>query len=45
MRFAHHQPAAAAGARRPAPAPPAWTWEDAARAAWTVYAEAATIPS
>jgi hypothetical protein len=37
--------AAAATARRPAAAPPAWTWEDAARATWTVYAEAATIRS
>jgi glycosyltransferase involved in cell wall biosynthesis len=25
---------------RPAPAPPAWTWEDAARATWQVYAQA-----
>jgi glycosyltransferase involved in cell wall biosynthesis len=32
----------AAGARavRPAPAPPAWSWEDAARATWTAYAAA-----
>ena len=32
----------AAGARavRPAPAPPAWTWSDAARATWAVYAAA-----
>jgi glycosyltransferase involved in cell wall biosynthesis len=37
--------AAAAVAGRPAPAPPNWTWEDAARATWTVYAEAATMPS
>jgi len=37
--------AAAAAACRPAPAPPAWTWEDAARATWTVYAEAATMRS
>lgn len=36
--------AAAAVACRPAPAPPDWTWEDAARATWTVYAEAATMP-
>jgi glycosyltransferase involved in cell wall biosynthesis len=35
--------AAAAAATRPAPAPPAWTWEDAARATWGVYAEAATM--
>ena len=26
---------------RPAPAPPAWTWEDAARATWDVYRELA----
>ncbi len=26
--------------RRPAPAPPAWTWRDAARATWSVYREA-----
>jgi glycosyltransferase involved in cell wall biosynthesis len=32
---------AAAAARRPAPAPPAWTWTDAARATWEVYAQAA----
>ena len=32
--------AAAAAARRPAPAPPAWTWQDAARATWDVYAAA-----
>jgi glycosyltransferase involved in cell wall biosynthesis len=37
--------AAGAAARRPAPAPPAWTWEDAARATWTVYAEAMTMRS
>jgi glycosyltransferase involved in cell wall biosynthesis len=31
-----------AGARavRPAPAPPAWTWADAARSTWTTYAAA-----
>jgi glycosyltransferase involved in cell wall biosynthesis len=33
--------AAAEAARRPAPPPPAWTWEDAAAATWEVYAEAA----
>jgi glycosyltransferase involved in cell wall biosynthesis len=33
--------AAAEQATRPAPPPPAWTWEDAARATWAVYAEAA----
>jgi glycosyltransferase involved in cell wall biosynthesis len=32
--------AAAAAARRPAPAPPAWSWTDAARATWAVYADA-----
>jgi glycosyltransferase involved in cell wall biosynthesis len=31
---------AAQAARRPAPAPPTWTWEDAARATWQVYEEA-----
>jgi glycosyltransferase involved in cell wall biosynthesis len=39
---------AAEAAERPAPAPPRWTWEDAARATWEVYAEAAneagTVP-
>ena len=33
--------AAAESARRPAPAPPAWTWDDAARATWEVYEDAA----
>ncbi len=28
--------------RRPAPAPPQWTWQDAARATWRVYQQAAT---
>ena len=32
--------AAAQAARRPAPAPPAWSWQDAARATWGVYAAA-----
>ncbi len=32
--------AAGVAARRPAPAPPAWTWDDAARASWDVYADA-----
>ncbi len=32
--------AAGAAASRPAPAPPAWTWADAARATWQVYADA-----
>lgn len=30
---------AAEGAGRPAPAPPAFTWDDAARATWAVYRE------
>jgi glycosyltransferase involved in cell wall biosynthesis len=33
---------AAEAARRPAPPPPAWTWQDAARATWQVYEHAAT---
>jgi glycosyltransferase involved in cell wall biosynthesis len=36
--------AAAESARRPAPAPPSWTWEDAAAATWQVYAEAVAEP-
>ncbi|MDP2712900.1 MAG: glycosyltransferase family 1 protein [Solirubrobacteraceae bacterium] len=32
--------AAAEAATRPAPAPPAWTWADAARATWQVYSDA-----
>ena len=32
---------AAGAASRPAPPPPAWTWEDAARATWDVYEAAA----
>ena len=32
--------AAAHAAQRPAPAPPAWTWADAAGATWGVYARA-----
>ena len=35
---------AAEGARRPAPAPPPWTWQDAARATWQVYEHAASQP-
>jgi glycosyltransferase involved in cell wall biosynthesis len=31
---------AAEAARRPAPKPPAWTWQDAARATWQVYERA-----
>jgi glycosyltransferase involved in cell wall biosynthesis len=33
---------AAERATRPAPLPPAWTWEDAARATWRVYQQAAS---
>ncbi len=33
--------AAGASASRPAPAPPAWTWADAARVTWDVYESAA----
>jgi glycosyltransferase involved in cell wall biosynthesis len=33
--------AAAEAAERPAPEPPAWTWENAAHATWEVYCEAA----
>lgn len=36
--------AAAEAARRPAPAPPPWTWQDAARATWQVYEHAASQP-
>jgi glycosyltransferase involved in cell wall biosynthesis len=32
---------AAQSAERPAPAPPRWSWEDAARLTWEVYARAA----
>jgi len=31
---------AAQAVRRPAPPPPSWTWEDAARATWSVYEQA-----
>lgn len=31
---------AAEAARRPAPSPPSWTWEDAGRATWGVYERA-----
>jgi glycosyltransferase involved in cell wall biosynthesis len=34
--------AAAQSAQRPAPQPPAWSWEDAARATWSVYEQAAS---
>jgi alpha-1,3-rhamnosyl/mannosyltransferase len=30
--------------QRPAPAPPPWTWEDAARATWDVYERAMETP-
>lgn len=32
--------AAGVAAERPAPAPPSWTWTDAARATWAVYEDA-----
>jgi glycosyltransferase involved in cell wall biosynthesis len=35
---------AAESLQRPAPAPPPWTWADAASVTWEVYAEAATAP-
>ncbi len=36
---------AAEAARRPAPAAPSWTWEDAARATWGVYGQALAAAS
>ena len=36
---------AAEAARRPAPAPPDWSWSDAARATWEVYETAAVAPA
>ena len=36
--------AAAEAAERPAPAPPPWTWRDAAETTWEVYEEAAAAP-
>lgn len=36
---------AAENAQRPAPPPPAWTWEDAAEATWRVYCDALGEPS
>jgi alpha-1,3-rhamnosyl/mannosyltransferase len=36
---------AAEQARRPAPAPLAWTWDDAAKATWEVYEQAAQAPA
>ena len=35
--------AAAVAATRPAPSPPAWTWADAARSTWEVYADAPAV--
>jgi glycosyltransferase involved in cell wall biosynthesis len=35
---------AGASAVRPAPSPPEWSWSDAARATWSVYAAAAAAP-
>lgn len=35
--------AAAEGATRPAPAPPAWSWDDAAAATWETYERAASF--
>ena len=35
----------AQAAERPAPAPPPWSWEDAARATWGVYARALASPA
>jgi alpha-1,3-rhamnosyl/mannosyltransferase len=36
---------AAEAARRPAPAPLEWTWQDAARATWAVYEDAVRAPA
>jgi len=36
---------AAEAAERPAPAPPAWTWSDAAESTWQVYLDAAAAPA
>lgn len=36
--------ASAEAARRPAPTPPPWTWEDAAQATWSVYEDALRAP-
>ncbi|MGI8428694.1 MAG: glycosyltransferase family 4 protein [Solirubrobacteraceae bacterium] len=36
---------AAESARRPAPAPPPWTWKDAATATWEVYEQALRAPA
>ena len=37
--------AAAEAAQRPSPAPPDWTWQQAARDTWEVYAEAVRAPN
>ncbi|HWF35399.1 MAG TPA: glycosyltransferase family 1 protein [Solirubrobacteraceae bacterium] len=37
--------AAAESAERPAPAPPPWTWREAAHATWQVYEDAAGAPT
>jgi glycosyltransferase involved in cell wall biosynthesis len=37
--------AAAEAAERPAPAPPPWTWGEAAEATWRVYQDAAAAPT
>jgi glycosyltransferase involved in cell wall biosynthesis len=37
--------AAAQAAQRPAPAPPSWSWQDAARATWSAYTSAASAPA
>jgi glycosyltransferase involved in cell wall biosynthesis len=37
--------AAGAQAARPAPAPPPWTWHDAAEATWQAYRRASTAPA
>jgi alpha-1,3-rhamnosyl/mannosyltransferase len=36
---------AAESLSRPAPAPPPWTWADAARATWETYADAVSAPA
>ena len=36
---------AAEALRRPAPAPPAWSWRDAAAATWDVYSDALRAPA